>query len=172
MEGEFSLQPESALREEERRALAQMRDTVPGFADRLTDLVEALDRPLAPRPSGTGEGPPTAEPGPSTTPLPGGAIEWVGTGGRRPLRPLEPPELTAADFGGQVPARISYLFAFKVNDQGLVIPGSLILRQSSGYTLADQKVRMAISSWMFDPSPGAEAVTAIGWFHIERAEIQ
>lgn len=186
VEGEFSLQPESSLERGEQRALEQMRETVPGFADRLAELVEALENPPgaadfdgeggedAPGEAdgsdgGVDDGPSTPS---STTEVPGGAIEWVGSGSRRPVGELTRPDLTASDFGGTVPARVSYLIVFEVDEDGLVVPGSLILRQSSGYTLADQKVRRAVSTWRFDQAPGTRPVTAIATLHIARDEIR
>ncbi len=175
VEGEFSPQPESSLEEGEQRALAKKRESLPGFEQRMSELIRALENPpssTAGSESGTATG---GEEGPATatTALPGGsAIEWVGSGGRRPRGQLVLPTLTASDFGGQVPARISYLIVFEVNAAGQIVPGSLILRQSSGYTLADQKVRASISSWGFDPAPGAPPVTAIATLHITRDEIR
>ena len=171
--GEFSIQPESALRSDEREALATIRETVPGFDERLSELVAALERPPVPRTATTEQPTDETAAGPSTTELPGGSvIEWVGTGGRQPRGVLGLPQLTAADFGGQVPARITYLIVFEVDASGLVQPGSLILRQSSGYTGADLKVRQAVSRWAFDAAPGAPSVTAIATLHIARDEIR
>ncbi|MFW5883921.1 MAG: hypothetical protein ACOCVW_00440, partial [bacterium] len=184
-EGEFSPQPESSLEDDEQERLDNMRETVPGFADGLAKLFEALDNPpgtadadgdgrdgTSGETDGTdGDGPPTD---PATTDVPGGgAIEWVGSGSRRPIGELTRPELAASDFGGTVPARLSYLVVFEVDEDGHVVPGSLILRQSSGYTLADQKVRRAVSTWRFDPAaPGTSPVTAIATLHIARDEIR
>lgn len=175
VEGEFSPQPESTLERSEQETLDEMRQTVPGFAERLGDLVEALEDPRTDgSDDGASDGAAGAEEGPSapsaTTELPGGAIEWVGSGSRRPIVVTQP-DLRASDFGGTVPARVSYLVVFEVDEDGLVVPGSLILRQSSGYTLADQKVRRAVSTWRFDPAPGSAPVTAIATLHIARDEI-
>ncbi|MFW5684525.1 MAG: hypothetical protein ACOC1I_06715, partial [Spirochaetota bacterium] len=177
VEGEFSLQPESSLDEEEQESLESKRDAVPGFTERLNELVRAIANPSqAPQPggdAGTDDGSEAARPGSDPTAIPGGgSIEWVGSGTRRPVGQLVLPRLTASDFGGQVPARISFLVVFEVNEDGLVVPGSLILRQSSGYTLADQKVRRAVSSWRFDPAPGTRPVTAIATLHIARDQIR
>jgi outer membrane biosynthesis protein TonB len=177
VEGEFSVQPESSLERDAQRALEQKRETVPGFAERLAELQRSLENPPSAT-TGSGSEPsdstdPNATPRAASTSLPGGgSIEWVGSGSRRPVGRLSLPGLSAADFGGQVPARVSYLIVFEVNAEGLVVPGSLILRQSSGYTLADQKVRAAVSTWRFDPAPGAPSVTAIATLHISRDEIR
>jgi len=184
VEGEFSRQPEDSLEQSEQQTLDEMRKTVPGFSDRLAELLEALENPgvigsddEATDGAGPADGAETGrDEGPATdsattTELPGGAIEWVGSGSRQPVDELTEPKLTASDFGGTVPARVSYLVVFEVDENGLVVPGSLILRQSSGYTLADQKVRRAISTWRFDPAPGTSPVTAIATLHIARDEI-
>ena len=177
VEGEFSVQPESSLERDARQALDEKRETVPGFAERLAELERSLENPPsatsgAGQESVTGDRP-DASPSAATTALPGGgSIEWVGSGSRRPVGALALPRLTAADFGGAVPARVSYLIVFEVNAEGLVVPGSLILRQSSGYTLADPKVRATVSTWRFDPAPGAPRVTAIATLHISRDEIR
>ena len=172
VQGEFSAQPESSLQPAERETLRAMRDTVPGFSERLTDLVAALQRPPTAGTQPSDRRATESVAGPSTTSLPGSSqIDWIGAGSRQP-RELALPQLTASDFGGNVPARISYLIVFEVNADGLVVPGSLILRQTSGYTLADQKVRRAISGWRFDPAPGAPQVTAIATLHIGRDEIR
>lgn len=182
-EGEFSVQPESSLQADEQDALDEKRAAVPGFSDRLADLMDALENP--PGTTDPGDDPGVADGSatgsdegrdidPATTDVPGGgAIEWLGSGSRRPVGELTRPALTASDFGGTVPARVSYLVVFEVDEDGLVVPGSLILRQSSGYTLADQKVRRAVSTWRFDPAaPGTPPVTAIATLHIARDEIR
>ena len=172
VEGEFSIQPESTLAPDDRSALEAKREADARFAARLADLVRALEDP-SPGTGPSATGPATASgPDAATTALPGGgAIDWVGSGGRQPVGKLALPELTADDFEGQVPGRIAYLIVFEVNAEGLVMPG-LILRQSSGYTRADQKVRATVSSWRFDPAPGAPPVTAIATLHITRDEIR
>jgi outer membrane biosynthesis protein TonB len=178
IEGEFSMQPESTLDEDAQETLETKRETVPGFSERLSELMSALDDPSQPGQAGTQAAADEADSrpgatGPATTSLPGGStIEWVGGGSRRPVGELALPNLSATDFGGQVPARVSYLIVFEVNEDGLVVPGSLILRQSSGYTLADQKVRRAVSTWRFDPAPGTPPVTAIATLHISRDRIR
>lgn len=177
-EGEFSVQPESSLEDDEQDALDEKRAAVPGFSDRLVDLMDALENPPGTTDSGEDDGVETGsdegrDTDPATTDVPGGgAIEWLGSGSRRPVGELTRPALTASDFGGTVPARVSYLVVFEVDEDGLVVPGSLILRQSSGYTLADQKVRRAVSTWRFDPAPGTPPVTAIATLHIARDEIR
>ncbi|MFW6288989.1 MAG: hypothetical protein ACOC2Q_04340, partial [Spirochaetota bacterium] len=163
--------------EGEQRALDEKRESVPGFDERLSELIRSLENPpssTSGSESGTRSGDGGDEgPASATTALPGGsAIEWVGSGGRRPVGGLALPTLTAEDFGGQVPARISYLIVFEVNADGLVVPGSLILRQSSGYTRADQKVRASVSTWRFEAAPGAPPITAIATLHITRDEIR
>lgn len=171
-EGEFSRQPEATLPADEQAALAEKRDTVPGFASRLAELVSALDNPPSAGP-GSADAPGSGPTGPSTTSLPGGSsIDWGEAGSRSPIGTLTLPLLTASDFGGRVPARVSYLIIFDVNAQGQVVPGSLILRQSSGYTLADQKVRAALSTWRFEPAPGTPPVTAIATLHISRDAVR
>ena len=176
VEGEFSIQPEASLDPRERETLDEKREASSEFERRLEELTEALENPPEADTSGStrpGTSGTATSPGDSTTAIPGGgSIEWVGSGSRRPVGELALPALTASDFGGQVPARISYLIVFDVNENGLVVPGSLILRQSSGYTLADQKVRRAVSTWRFDRAPGAPPVTAIATLHIARDQIR
>ncbi|MFW5783960.1 MAG: hypothetical protein ACOC2Y_04545 [Spirochaetota bacterium] len=177
-EGSFSRQPESTLDEAARESLDEKRETLPGFSERLSELMDALETPPQASPgtegdSPSGSRPDATGPGSATTALPGGSsIEWVGSGSRRPVGDLTLPELTASDFDGQVPARASFLIVFEVNADGLVVPGSLILRQSSGYTVVDQKIRRAVSSWRFDRAPGSPPVTAITTLHITRDQIR
>jgi outer membrane biosynthesis protein TonB len=168
--GEVSVRPEESLSAAEQQLLGQKRVTVPGFENRLAELVDALQNPAGPMSAPT--------PAESGTPevthqgLPGdGIIEWFGDG-ERELTSFTLPRLSASDFGGQVPAVVNYIIVFEVNSAGSVIPGSLILRQSSGYTLADQKVRQTVGTWLFEPADGSGIVTAIATLQIARDEIQ
>ena len=173
--GEFSMQPLDTLSAADRSGLQARLESVPGFADAFA----AYERAITSGPTaGTTPGSPTSGPGtpgtdPGVTALPGGGlIDWLGQGGRPLLPGYAMPALTAADFYGSVPARVSYLFSIDVNAEGFVVPGSLILRQSSGYTLADDKVRRAVSSWRFETVQGSGIVTGIATLHIERGTIR
>ncbi len=165
------VQPLDTLEASEQTAIAQKAATLPGFDSRLDRLLNSLTSPAGPASVAGPEQ--TGNDNVSRQELPGNnAIEWVGAGPRAAIGELRLPRLTASDFGGQVPARVDYIIIFDVNDAGVVVPGSLILRQSSGYTLADQKVRRAVQSWRFDPAPGTPNVTAIAALQISRDEIR
>ena len=128
--------------------LAESESTLPGFQDRLDQVIESILSP-------------PNDPGQST-------MEWIGTRSRRPVGVLSLPTFASSDFGGLVPARVSYVVVFDVSADGLVVPGSIILRQSSGYTSADRKVVNAVASWRFEPVPGSRPVTAICTLVLER----
>ena len=100
------------------------------------------------------------------------AVQWVGGGTRRLIGAPALPQLTAADFGGAVPARVSYVVVLEISAEGFIVPGSLILRQSSGYTAADAKVRTAVSTWRFETAPGSSPAAAIATLHIERKDVR
>ncbi len=168
--GEVSRRPEESLAPQEQAVLDRKRETLEGFDARLNALGEALDNPRGPSsaPSPQETGTATA----TRSDLPGdGIIEWIGSGGRQAVSTDLPP-LTGEDFGGQVPARVNYIIVFEVDSAGAVVPGSLILRQSSGYTLADQKIRSAVLRWRFEPAGNAPTVTAIASLQITRDEIR
>jgi hypothetical protein len=165
------VQPIDTLEASDQATLADKVATLPGFDERLDRLLDSLSNPAGPASVAGPEQ--TGNENVSRQDLPGNnAIEWVGSGPRGVVSELTLPRLTASDFGGTVPARVNYIIVFDVNDAGVVVPGSLILRQSSGYTQADQKVRRAVSSWRFDPAPGTPNVTAIATLQISRDEIR
>jgi outer membrane biosynthesis protein TonB len=167
---EGTLQPLETLDTATRESLEAKNQEIPGFQERL----DAIANSLAQGPPGPGTSTSGSETSTTTTSGPPGVgpIEWVGGGTRTFLGTQAMPSLTSDDFGGLVPARITYIMVFDVNADGLVVPGSLIFRQSSGYTAADQKVRRAVSSWRFDPAPGSPPVTAICTLVFERDDIR
>jgi hypothetical protein len=172
--GEFSLQPESSLDEESRETLEEMNATLPGFQEQL-DLI--MERMVATASStDTGPGADTSSTGPgsdgTTTILSGGGELWLGESGRHLMADASRPALVADDFGGRVPADIGYVIVFEVDDHGIVIPGSLIFRNSSGYTRADEKVRQTVLTWRFNQSLGSPRVAAIVRLNIERADVR
>ena len=167
--GEVSVRPIDSLSASERRGLQERAATLPGFDATLRALEAALRSPVSP----------ASQPGPggdgttvSRQQLPGdAAIDWIGSGSRTVLQsPL--PQIVAQDLGGQVPAWIDYIVVFDVDSAGTVVPGSLIFRQNSGYTAADQKVREAIQRWQFEQAPGSPRVTAIATLRITRDRIR
>jgi len=165
------VQPIDTLAASDQETLAQKSATIPGFDDRLDRLIDSLSNPAGPASVAGPEQ--TGNENVSRQELPGNsALEWVGAGPRAAIGELTLPQLNASDFRGEVPARVDYIVVFDVNDAGVVVPGSLILRQSSGYTQADQKVRRAVLSWRFDPAPGTPSVTAIATLQITRDEIE
>ena len=169
---EGTIQPLSSLAPGDQEILAEKQETVPGFQDRLDQILQSL-RSSAIRADQSRQ-PVTGDETDSTeVSLPGDSrLEWVGGGSRSPVGMLALPEISAADLGGLVPARITYIIVFDVNSDGLVVPGSLILRQNSGYTAADQKVRRAVSSWRFEPAPGSQPVIAICTLILERDDLR
>ncbi|TVQ17703.1 MAG: hypothetical protein EA382_18520 [Spirochaetaceae bacterium] len=165
----MSVRPIDSLSATERRGLEERAAALPGFDARMRELEAALRSPVSPasQPAPSGDG--TAV---SRQQLPGdAAIDWIGTGSRTVLQsPL--PQIVAQDLGGQVPAWIDYIVVFDVDAAGTVVPGSLIFRQNSGYTAADQKVRQAIQRWQFEAAPGSPRVTAIATLRITRDRIR
>lgn len=166
---EGTIQPLSSLAPGDQEILAEKQETVPGFQDHLDQILQSLRSPAITadqsRPPVTGDQADSTE-----VSLPGDSrLEWVGGGSRRPVGALALPEFGADDLGGLVDARITYIIVFDVNWKGHVVPGSLILRQSSGYTAADQKVHRAVNTWHFEPAPpGSPPVTAICTLILER----
>lgn len=164
---------ESPASQAEQAELArQLSSQSQEFANTLRELQRALDQdPSAavPRPSAPGD---ESSDDPTPTGEASGSefIQWFG--GERAALSAEPPDLTAADFGGQVPAVVNYVVVFEVDASGRVVPGSLILTRSSGYTAADQKVRRAVQGWRFQSATGSPNVTAIATLQILRGEIQ
>jgi TonB family protein len=168
--GEYSIQPEESLTPSEQATIEEKRETLPGFEERLDRFVSAVNAPEGPASAPSPEQ--TGNTNASRQQISGdSAIEWFGSGPRT-VTDYSEPRLTAADFGGQVPARVNYIVIFDVDAAGRVVPGTLIVRQSSGYTQADQKVRQAILGWRFEPSPSAPTVTAIATLQITRDEIR
>ena len=162
---EGTIQPLSSLDAGSRESLEAKSATVPGFQERLDAIIRSVDRstagpatPSTSTPSTSGDATGTGDP----------RFEWLGGGTRTVLGELGMPDLTSADFGGLVPGQFTYILVFDVNADGLVVPGSLIFRQSSGYTAADQKVRRAVATWRFESAPGSAPVTAICTLEIER----
>jgi hypothetical protein len=99
------------------------------------------------------------------------AIQWSGPeGGRGPGGEL--PNITASDFQGPIPPRITFVVAFDVDSQGVVIPGSVIVQRKSGSTQVDRKVRNAILGWKFLPKPGADRETGVFTLVVERQDIR
>lgn len=161
-----------ASQEEQAELARQLSSQSPEFANTLRELQRALDQDpaaTAPTPSVPGDQS-SNEPSPTGEVSGSEFIEWFG--GERAALSAEPPELAADDFGGQVPAVVNYMVVFEVDAAGRVVPGSLILTRSSGYTAADQKVRRAVQGWRFQPAPGSPNVTAIATLQILRGEIQ
>lgn len=99
------------------------------------------------------------------------SIQWSGPeGGRGTGGDL--PSITASDFQGPIPPRITFVVAFDVNSQGVVIPGSVLVQRRSGYTQVDRKVRSAILGWKFFPKPGADRETGVFTLVVERQDIR
>ena len=123
--------------------------------ERLDAIIDELNRytPGSTTASTTGTQP---GPGTDTEALPGDSrLDWVGDAVRGVLGELSIPQLTADDFGGLVQARTRVIVVIDVEENGLVVPGSLIWRQSSGYTAVDLKIEAAIRTWRFQPDPGS-----------------
>lgn len=174
MTDEFALQPAQAMPEADQDRFQERQRTDPGFAQRFDALIAALAAAAEEGRSTTGESGPGGDesvrtPGtPSQTTLPGGEdVFWSGAG-RGLVSEQFMPDLTAADFGGAVPAQISFEFSFDVDANGNILPGSLIVLKSTGYTAVDQKLRQAISRWRFERAPAASLVTAVSQLTIAR----
>lgn len=166
---EGAIQPLTTLAPSDQEALVERERDVE-FQRRLDAVIRSVDsdnRSVAGDTWVSEQTPTDAQ----ETGLPGASdLEWVGGGTRRAVGTLALPDFDAEDFGGDVPARLALVVVFDVNADGLVVPGSLILRSGTGYTRADQKVRGALSRWRFEPAPGSRAVTAICTLIIERDE--
>jgi len=167
---EGPIQPLDSLPPADQAALEAKTDSIAGLEQRLDDILAALANADAAAPASS-----IVPPGETTTTgvnLPENtSLDWLGGGARRPRGTLRLPEYTGADFGPEGFSRIQYVIVFDVNADGRVVPGSLILRQSSGYTLADQRMLEAVSAWAFDLAPLAPNVTAICTVIIERDDL-
>ncbi len=167
------VEAESTMNVSDREELRDRYQSVPGFEDRLREVIRGLEDPDAraaetpPRDSGDGE---TSVDRPGDTDLPG-EITWVGDGRGLVHEPVLP-GLTAAHFGGRVPAQVTYIIVFDVDATGLVLPTSLLFRQSSGYTAADREVAAAVRQWQFEPARGAPMATAILTLRLQRGDLQ
>lgn len=152
----------------------------PEFRRLLSEAIEGVNRSAADgrrSPEAGGQEPspgPGSEPGTADGTATDGAqgdprLSWQG-GDRGAAGPL--PELTAADFGNQVPAEVRFVVIFEVNDRGGVVPGSIIFQQRSLYTAANQKLRSAVASWRFDPKPGAPTESAVFTLVVRREDVR
>ncbi len=127
----------------------------------------AQEAPATGTPGGDGasEGPATASPGSGVGDR---RITWQrgerGSAGRLP-------DLTAADFGGRVPAETLFVVIFEVDEGGRVVPGSIILQRRSVHTAANEKIRRAIASWRFQAKPGAQAESAVFTLVVRREDL-
>ncbi len=168
---EGTIQPLSSLEPADRENLAEKEDTVEGFAELMDLITQSL---IAPQTTVDRSRPFTEEGEESSeVSLPGdSSLNWVGGGSRRAVGELALPDIGSDDLRGLVPRRLTYIIVFDVNSNGVVVPASLILRQSSGYTAADQKVRNAVTRWHFEPAPGSQPVTAIFTFVLERDDLR
>ena len=166
------IQPLGTLAPVDQEGLADKRATVAGFDALLDRVLQSLTSPSTTSNANAQPGTPGDGVSRENT-LPGDPrLEWVGGGTRRPIGTLAMPDLASGDFGGLVPARVSWVIVFDVDADGLVVPGSLILRNSSGYTSADQKVRRALASWQFELAPGSQPVTVICTLILERDDLR
>ncbi|MCK4513798.1 MAG: hypothetical protein KAU31_01000 [Spirochaetaceae bacterium] len=166
-----TIQPLTSLAVGDQERLAEKEDTLEGFAELMELITQSLVSPQAT----VDRSQPVTEVGEesSEVSLPGdSSLDWVGGGSRGAVGELALPEIGSADLGGLVPARVVYIIVFDVYSAGRVVPGSLILRQNSGYTAADQKVRRAVSSWRFEPAPGSQPVIAICTLILERDNLR
>lgn len=163
------IQPIESLPVSERAALAEREESMAGFEERLDQILDTLNRPSTVARTEL----PASDTSTPDEVLPDNVeeIDWFGGGSRRPRDTLFLPDYSSEDFGSQGIARIEYVIVFDVDANGLVVPGSLILRQSSGYTRADELMRSAVSRWSFEPVPGAQVVTAICTIILERDDL-
>jgi hypothetical protein len=163
-------------------------DAAPSIDPRVEALIRDLDRSLREARDGwtsrgTEDGTADEQDGgpggdqaadPSSVQLPGGGGEIVLTGtGNRGLTNYLPPTLEAVDFDDDIPAEATVRLGFRVDGNGLVVPGTLYTLRSSGYTAVDLKIREAVSRWTFDPAPeGTPSVTAIATLRINRDDVR
>jgi len=168
---EGTIQPLSSLALTDQRNLAEKENALEGFAELMEQITQSLISPqstLDQNQPGTEDGAQFSE-----VSLPGdSSLDWVGGGSRSAVGRLALPQIDSEDLGGLVPPRLTYVIVFDVNADGVVVPGSLILRNSSGYTAADQIVRRVVSSWHFEPAPGSQPVTAICTLILERDDLR
>lgn len=140
------------------------------FEQKLDEIVNALRNPSERLPEdaedGNSDGTTDGFDGSENVP---GDLDWVGSG-RRLVGQAVLPQLTADDFGGRVPASLTFVIVFDVNSAGNIAPNSLFFRQGSGYTAADLKVAGAIRQWRFEPASGAPNATAILTLRLQRGE--
>ncbi|TVR02026.1 MAG: hypothetical protein EA403_09690 [Spirochaetaceae bacterium] len=161
----------------ERAAVEQVAQRVQSdarFREQLLSAIAAVQRAPATRPStsgtagGTTSG--TDPGGPALTgDSAGGMIQWSDGAGRGGI-PREP-RITAAMFGGSVPARTEFVVLFDVGPNGSVIPGSIVFQTRSGYTRVNEEVRRTISGWTFQPKAGASVETAIVTLIVFREDV-
>ncbi len=177
--GEFTTQPLDSLSPAEQETIRELSQELSGFRSLLESVVDALASPpgdQATARSGDPNGSASSENAddgdqPDVTSVPGGGVQWVGGDGRSLIGNAARPQVSASDFGGSVPERVHYIIVFQVDETGLIVPGSLILRQSSGYPRVDSNVRAAVQSWRFEAAPGAPTTTAIAQLVIARDEM-
>ncbi|MFP4010508.1 MAG: hypothetical protein ACLFUM_02320, partial [Spirochaetaceae bacterium] len=172
--------------EEDVEDLAERVATDPGFRRTLQDVTAALERSDrgAEDEASEDDGDPEAGGGDTDAP-PDSAesaepasddteFEWVGTGARELTNPPPVPEgfFNAADFGGSVPARATFVVVFEVDERGNVRPGSVLFQQGASYVEATEKLRSRIRGWTFEAAEGAPPATGIFTLTVRREEVR
>ncbi len=150
--------------------LAKRVQSDPAFRDRLRGALAAIDAAPAQLPTGPGTRPTdgTVSDAPATD-LSDGSLQWSGADGRGGVP--SKPQLTAAMFGGTVPARIEFVVTFDVDGRGQVVPGSIAFAHRSGYTRVNEEVRRTVAGWTFQPKPGTPVESAVFTLIVYREDV-
>ena len=166
--------PTKEMEPEDIEELATKIERNPELEALMRSVSQAIEQGRVPQAeTSSSDSPRTSESAPPATETIGenAAIQWSGPEGGRGSGG-ELPSITASDFQGPIPPRITFVVAFDVNSQGVVIPGSVVFQRRSGYTQVDRKVRSAILGWNFFPKPGADRETGVFTLVVERQDIR
>jgi len=180
----------------EARQLAEKIEADPELEERLSSVIDAVERARAEdgdratesEPSADREGTTPADeaaPGRRGTEPDGEASGPVrstagadlellgpGSGSVRPARPFPTDFLSQEDFEGIVPAETSFVIVFDISPSGIVVPRSVIFQQKSAYTVVNEKIRREVLNWSFTPHGGEEAITAIFTPVVRREDVR